>query len=54
VSLLGYLKHSPYIPNDHHTIVELESITQKVTPELNVGYDVGDINPYFRELGIKL
>ena len=52
--LLGYLKHSPHVPDDHPIIVELASITERVVPELNVGYDIGDINPHFKELGIKL
>jgi len=52
--LLGYLKHSPYVPDDHPVVVELTNITHKVTPELNVGYDMGSINPHFKELGINL
>jgi len=52
--LLGYLKHSPFVPNDHPVVVELTSITEKVNPELKVGYDVEDIIPHFKELGIRL
>ena len=52
--LLGYLKHSPFVPDDHPVVVELANITHKVTPELNVGYDTHIFYPEFKELGIIL